>query len=66
MDYSSSQVTATALKKGDAGAALPDAIDLSHHLSELAKCRLESPLKGLYKYFSRPGTSELDLMIRCH
>ncbi|GAA6006112.1 hypothetical protein JCM10207_000527 [Rhodosporidiobolus poonsookiae] len=34
---------------------LPSAIDLSHHLSDLAKARLSSPLKGLYKYFQRPG-----------
>ncbi|GAA6038133.1 hypothetical protein JCM8097_007563 [Rhodosporidiobolus ruineniae] len=33
----------------------PEAIDLSHHLSELAKARLGSPLKGLYKYFQKPG-----------
>ncbi|GAA5913791.1 hypothetical protein JCM6882_007700 [Rhodosporidiobolus microsporus] len=33
----------------------PDSIDLSHHLSDLAKARLTSPLKGLYKYFNRPG-----------
>ncbi|ORY77211.1 pyridoxal phosphate-dependent transferase [Leucosporidium creatinivorum] len=33
----------------------PDAIDLSHHLSLLARERLQSPLKGMYKYFNRPG-----------
>ncbi|GAA5940792.1 hypothetical protein JCM1841_004720 [Sporobolomyces salmonicolor] len=34
---------------------LPEAIDLSHHLSLLARSRVQSPLKGMYKYFSRPG-----------
>ncbi|SGZ29995.1 BQ5605_C052g12585 [Microbotryum silenes-dioicae] len=33
----------------------PDAIDLSHHLSLLARSRMSSPLKGMYKYFGRPG-----------
>ncbi|GAA5856155.1 hypothetical protein JCM8547_003007 [Rhodosporidiobolus lusitaniae] len=33
----------------------PNAIDLSDHLSVLAKSRMQSPLKGLYKYFQRPG-----------
>ncbi|GAA6061023.1 hypothetical protein JCM10212_001079 [Sporobolomyces blumeae] len=33
----------------------PLAIDLSHHLSTLAKSRVPSPLKGMYKYFTRPG-----------
>ncbi|KAM0789987.1 hypothetical protein ACM66B_005319 [Microbotryomycetes sp. NB124-2] len=33
----------------------PDAIDLSHHLSELSRARLASPLKGMYKYFNKPG-----------
>ncbi|KAF9055066.1 PLP-dependent transferase [Hymenopellis radicata] len=31
-----------------------DAIDLSHHLSDVSKARLVSPLKGLQKYM-RPG-----------
>jgi aromatic amino acid aminotransferase I len=30
-------------------------IDLSHHLSEVSKARVTSPLKGLQKYFSQPG-----------
>jgi len=30
-------------------------IDLSHHISELSKARVTSPLKGLQKYFSQPG-----------
>jgi hypothetical protein len=34
---------------------LPKSIDLSHHLSELAKSRAPSPLKTFYKYFGRPG-----------
>ncbi|GAA5893063.1 hypothetical protein JCM5296_003062 [Sporobolomyces johnsonii] len=34
---------------------LPEAIDLSHHLSLLARSRVQSPLKGMYKYFARPG-----------
>ncbi|EGU13534.1 hypothetical protein RTG_00264 [Rhodotorula toruloides ATCC 204091] len=33
----------------------PESIDLSHHLSHLAKSRIASPLKGMYKYFQRPG-----------
>ncbi|GAA5978310.1 hypothetical protein JCM11641_004650 [Rhodosporidiobolus odoratus] len=33
----------------------PTGTELAHHLSELAKARLPSPLKGLYKYFNRPG-----------
>ncbi|KAK4047631.1 hypothetical protein OIV83_005289 [Microbotryomycetes sp. JL201] len=33
----------------------PDAIDLSHHLSALSRARLASPLKGMYKYFNKPG-----------
>ena len=31
---------------------LVDAIDLSHHLSDLARRRRVSPLKGLQKYMS--------------
>ncbi|GAA5977010.1 hypothetical protein JCM10908_004820 [Rhodotorula pacifica] len=37
----------------------PESIDLSHHLSELAKARISSPLKGLYKYFTQPGMLSL-------
>ncbi|KAJ7095348.1 pyridoxal phosphate-dependent transferase [Mycena belliarum] len=33
----------------------PEAIDLSHHLSDLAKARQTSPLKGLQKYLGKPG-----------
>ena len=33
-----------------------DAIDLSHHLSELSKRRKTSPLKGMQKYMTKPGT----------
>ena len=38
---------------------LPEAIDLSHHLSELAKARQLSPLKGLARYFGKPGIISL-------
>lgn len=34
---------------------LPKSIDLSHHLSDLAKARAVSPLKGFFKYYGRPG-----------
>ncbi len=34
---------------------VPDAIDLSHHLSEVSKARAISPLKGLQKYMTKPG-----------
>ncbi|GAA5883335.1 hypothetical protein JCM3774_005247 [Rhodotorula dairenensis] len=37
----------------------PESIDLSHHLSQLAKARISSPLKGLYKYFGQPGMLSL-------
>ncbi|GAA6025556.1 hypothetical protein JCM11491_000054 [Sporobolomyces phaffii] len=37
------------------GDGKPDAIDLAHHLSVLAKSRVPSPLKGMYKYFQQPG-----------
>ncbi|KAF9651722.1 PLP-dependent transferase [Thelephora ganbajun] len=33
----------------------PKSIDLSHHLSDVSKARLPSPLKGLAKYISTPG-----------
>jgi aromatic amino acid aminotransferase I len=36
-----------------------DAIDLSHHLSEVSKNRVISPLKGLQKYFGKPGMLSL-------
>ena len=35
---------------------MSDAIDLSHHLSDLAKRRKTSPLKGLQKYMGNPNT----------
>jgi hypothetical protein len=34
---------------------LEDAIDLSHHLSALARNRTQSPLKRLHKYLQKPG-----------
>jgi hypothetical protein len=34
---------------------LPKAIDLSHHLSGLAKNRQPSPLKAFYRYWGKPG-----------
>ncbi|KAJ7179162.1 pyridoxal phosphate-dependent transferase [Mycena filopes] len=37
----------------------PEAVDLSHHLSDLAKARQISPLKGLQKYWGRPGLISL-------
>ncbi|KAF5370081.1 hypothetical protein D9758_001083 [Tetrapyrgos nigripes] len=36
-----------------------DAIDLSHHLSAIARARLESPLKGMAKYLGKPGLISL-------
>ena len=33
----------------------PKSIDLSHHLSDVAKARLPSPLKTLVKYAYIPG-----------
>ncbi|KAL1735979.1 pyridoxal phosphate-dependent transferase [Schizophyllum commune] len=38
---------------------LPDAIDLSHHLSKVAVARQVSPLKGLQKYMDKPGLISL-------
>lgn len=38
---------------------LPKAIDLSHHLSEVSKSRETSPLKGLARYFGKPGIISL-------
>ncbi|PCH40915.1 PLP-dependent transferase [Wolfiporia cocos MD-104 SS10] len=35
------------------------AIDLSHHLSDLSRARITSPLKGLAKYYGRPGLISL-------
>ena len=34
---------------------LPKSTDLSHHLSDLAKARAVSPLKGFFRYYGRPG-----------
>ncbi len=39
--------------------ALGDAIDLSHHLSTLARNRVQSPLKGLQRYYGKPGILSL-------
>jgi hypothetical protein len=38
---------------------LPESIDLSHHLSNFSKARPLSPLKGLQKYWGRPGLISL-------
>jgi aromatic amino acid aminotransferase I / 2-aminoadipate transaminase len=38
---------------------LPEAIDLSHHLSRLSKARITSPLKGLQKYWGKEGLISL-------
>ena len=38
---------------------LPKAIDLSHHLTEVSKSRETSPLKGLARYFGKPGIISL-------
>ncbi|TCD67496.1 hypothetical protein EIP91_012301 [Steccherinum ochraceum] len=35
------------------------AVDLSHHLSDMAKARLPSPLKSLGKYMNKPGLISL-------
>lgn len=37
------------------GAALPLAVDLSHHLNSLSKARQPSPLKFLFKYAAIPN-----------
>ncbi|KAJ7129722.1 PLP-dependent transferase [Mycena epipterygia] len=37
----------------------PEAIDLSHHLSDLSRARHTSPLKGLQKYWGKPGLISL-------
>jgi hypothetical protein len=34
---------------------LPKSVDLSHHLSDLAKARQPSPLKTLFKYLGQPN-----------
>ena len=34
---------------------LPKAVDLSHHLSDVAKNRQPSSLKAFYKYWRKPG-----------
>lgn len=39
----------------DHSASLPNAIDLSHHLSTLSRNRQPSALKDLYRYAARPG-----------
>lgn len=39
----------------DDSACLPNSIDMSHHLSTLAKNRQSSTLKDLYRYAARPG-----------
>ncbi|KAF9569073.1 PLP-dependent transferase [Agrocybe pediades] len=47
------------LEKGSSPYSLPEAIDLSHHLSILSRSRLESPLKGLQRFFGKPGMLSL-------
>ena len=37
----------------------PKAIDLAHHLSDVSRARETSALKGLAKYFGRPGLISL-------
>ncbi|KAJ6515922.1 pyridoxal phosphate-dependent transferase [Mycena sanguinolenta] len=37
----------------------PEAIDLSHHLSAVSRARQTSPLKGLQRYWGRPGLISL-------
>ncbi|ORY23676.1 pyridoxal phosphate-dependent transferase [Naematelia encephala] len=39
--------------------SLPSAIDLSHHLTEVARSRHPSPLKDIISYMSRPGMISL-------
>jgi aromatic amino acid aminotransferase I / 2-aminoadipate transaminase len=36
-----------------------EAIDLSHHFSEVSKARATSPLKGLQKYLNNPNLISL-------
>jgi hypothetical protein len=38
---------------------LPEAIDLSHHLSSISRARALSPLKGFQKYWGKPGLISL-------
>ncbi|KAF8913865.1 pyridoxal phosphate-dependent transferase [Gymnopilus junonius] len=38
---------------------MPDSIDLGHHLSVVSRNRTLSPLKGLQKYFGKPGILSL-------
>ncbi|EJD35692.1 PLP-dependent transferase [Auricularia subglabra TFB-10046 SS5] len=38
---------------------LPKAIDLTHHLSDLARARESTPLLGLVKYWGKPGVVSL-------
>lgn len=40
---------------GSGKKALPNAIDLSHHLNQLALHRTPNQLKELYKYMGVPG-----------
>ncbi|KAJ3828925.1 pyridoxal phosphate-dependent transferase [Lentinula raphanica] len=40
-------------------AAKPKAIDLSHHLNELSRSRVPSPLKDIIKYMKEPGMISL-------
>lgn len=53
-------MTASDLEDGVAGSEFlvvkPDA-DLSHHLSESAKARMDSPLKDILKYLAIPSMS---------
>lgn len=39
--------------------ALGEAVELSHHLSELSKRRKTSPLKGMQKIVLKPGTIKM-------
>ncbi|KAL8281292.1 hypothetical protein RQP46_006326 [Phenoliferia psychrophenolica] len=38
---------------------LPDAVDLSHHLSLLSRSRMASPLKEMFRYMAEPGMLSL-------
>jgi hypothetical protein len=44
---------------GSTELALPEPLDLSHHLSRNAKARVASSIKQFYKYFSIPGIGQL-------
>ncbi|GAA6009684.1 aminotransferase-like domain-containing protein [Rhodotorula paludigena] len=50
-----SYALAATLSRSAGAADKPNAADLSHHLSDLAKARITSPLKAMYKYMQRPG-----------